>query len=55
MMLDWLGETESAKAIERSVGSVLRERRHVTPDLGGTARTSEVTDAILGELWTAVS
>ena len=50
MMLDWLGETESAKAIERSVGRVLEEKRAVTPDLGGTAKTSELTDAILADL-----
>lgn len=54
MMLDWLGETESSKAIERSVGTVLQERRHVTPDLGGTAKTSEVTDAIISELGLAL-
>jgi tartrate dehydrogenase/decarboxylase / D-malate dehydrogenase len=50
MMLDWLGESEAAKAIERSVGHVLEARRSVTPDLGGTARTSELTDAVLTEL-----
>ena len=54
MMLDWLGETGASKAIERSVGTVLQERRHITPDLGGTARTSEVTDAIIGELGLAL-
>ena len=54
MMLDWLGESEAAQAIERSVGRVLEARRFVTPDLGGTARTSEVTGAILAELGLAL-
>jgi len=54
MMLDWLGESEAAKAIERSVGRVLEQRKSVTPDLGGTATTSQVTDAILDELGLAL-
>lgn len=54
MMLDWFGEREAAQAIERSVGRVLEQRRSVTPDLGGNARTSEVTDAILSELGLAL-
>lgn len=54
MMLDWLGERDAAKAVERSVGRVLQARAAVTPDLGGTAATSGVTDAILAELGATV-
>jgi tartrate dehydrogenase/decarboxylase/D-malate dehydrogenase len=50
MMLDWLGEKDAAKAIERSVGRVLEEGSVRTPDLGGTAKTNEVTGAILAKL-----
>jgi tartrate dehydrogenase/decarboxylase / D-malate dehydrogenase len=50
LMLDWLGESEAAKGIERSVGRVLEARRVRTPDLGGTSRTAEITDAVLAQL-----
>jgi tartrate dehydrogenase/decarboxylase/D-malate dehydrogenase len=50
MMLDWLGENDAAKAIERSVARVLEEGSVRTPDLGGRSKTSEVTDAILAKL-----
>ena len=54
MMLDWLGEREAAKAIERSVGHVLAERLSLTPDLGGSAATSQLTDAIISNLGLAL-
>ena len=50
MMLDWLGETDAAKAIERSVGRVLEEGSVRTPDLGGSAKTHDLTDAVLAKL-----
>ncbi|MBV8599968.1 MAG: tartrate dehydrogenase, partial [Candidatus Eremiobacteraeota bacterium] len=54
LMLEWLGEAEAAKAVERAVGHVLSERRVRTPDLGGTSTTTEVTDAIIAQLGLAL-
>ncbi len=45
MMLEWIGETESAKSINRAVDSVLQQGI-VTPDLGGSYSTVDVSDAI---------
>ncbi len=45
MMLEWMGETESAKSINRAVDSVLQQGI-VTPDLGGSYSTVDVSDAI---------
>jgi tartrate dehydrogenase/decarboxylase/D-malate dehydrogenase len=50
MMLDWLGETTAARCIERAVDATLAAGRARTPDLGGSARTSDVTVAIREEL-----
>lgn len=46
MMLDWLGEQDNAKAVEDAVLKVLIEDRIFTPDLGGSALTDEVANAI---------
>ncbi len=46
MMLEWLGEVEAAQIIEREVTETLREEGPLTPDLGGTAKTSELAEAI---------
>jgi isocitrate/isopropylmalate dehydrogenase len=43
MMLEHLGRREEAAALERAVVRLLSDRRVLTPDLGGTAGTSEVT------------
>ena len=50
MMLDWLGEREGAEAIERAVMMILKEGKTLTPDLGGSATTVEVTEAVLEQL-----
>ncbi|KAJ4492912.1 mitochondrial NAD-homo-isocitrate dehydrogenase LysB [Lentinula edodes] len=47
LMLRHLGYTEAAHRIDNAVDSVLREGQLLTPDLGGTAKTQEVTDAIV--------
>lgn len=47
MMLDHLGETSVAGAIERAIDRVL-ERGPRTPDLGGTAGTEAFTNAVIG-------
>jgi isocitrate/isopropylmalate dehydrogenase len=46
MMMDYLGEKEAAMKIEKAVTDVLSEGKVRTVDLGGTAKTSEIADAI---------
>ena len=48
MMLAHLGEMEATRAVRQAVAAVLAERRIRTPDLGGTASTSEMAGAIAG-------
>ena len=50
MMLDHLGEGEAGAAIERAVARVLEHGAALTPDLGGSARTREVTAAVIAAL-----
>jgi tartrate dehydrogenase/decarboxylase/D-malate dehydrogenase len=50
LMLEHLGLIRSAGAIRQAVAVVLKERRVLTPDLGGTAKTTEVGDAVLAAL-----
>jgi methanogen homoisocitrate dehydrogenase len=45
MMLEWMGETEDAKSISRAVDGVLQQGI-MTPDLGGSYSTVDVSDAI---------
>jgi tartrate dehydrogenase/decarboxylase/D-malate dehydrogenase len=52
MMLDFLGQAGAAAVVETAVLDVLREHRNLTPDLGGTATTQSVTDAIVGRMTT---
>lgn len=47
LMLRHLGLGAHADVITAATGAVLREGRHVTPDLGGGAGTVEMTDAII--------
>ncbi|KAJ3723258.1 mitochondrial NAD-homo-isocitrate dehydrogenase LysB [Lentinula raphanica] len=46
LMLRHLGYADAAKRIDNAVDSVLREGQLLTPDLGGSAKTAEVTEAI---------
>ena len=48
MMLAHLGEMEATRAVRQAVAAVLAEGRIRTPDLGGTASTSEMAEAIAG-------
>lgn len=48
-MLIWLGEEEAAKKMMDAVEAVM-ERGIATQDLGGSAGTKEVTDAVCQEL-----
>jgi tartrate dehydrogenase/decarboxylase/D-malate dehydrogenase len=55
LMLDFLGETAAAARIDAAIRAALVEGRALTPDLGGSARTPEVTAAVLEALRTGVS
>ena len=46
-MLDFLGEQEWADRVLSAIETLLVERRTLTPDLGGSAKTSEIGAAIL--------
>ena len=46
MMLQHLGLPEAADAIESAIADVLAERNVRTPDIGGTASTTELGSAI---------
>ena len=50
MLLRHIGETATADRIEAALTVVLREKRAVTRDLGGTAGTRAMTDAIIENL-----
>ncbi len=46
LMLDFLGEKEAYKTVEKAVSEILKEGKYLTPDLGGNAKTYQVGDAI---------
>lgn len=46
-MLRHLGYGEGADRIERAVDEVIRRGECLTPDLGGTSKTSEVVDEVI--------
>lgn len=50
MMLDYLGEKEIASKINRAVENVVAKRKVLTPDLGGNAKTMDMTKAIVSEV-----
>jgi tartrate dehydrogenase/decarboxylase/D-malate dehydrogenase len=50
MLLDHLALTKSARAVRQAVASVLKAGKPRTPDLGGNASTSAVTEAVLASL-----
>ncbi|MEW6557594.1 MAG: isocitrate/isopropylmalate dehydrogenase family protein [Elusimicrobiota bacterium] len=47
LMLEYLGEKETAKKLENAVANVIAEKKVVTYDLGGSAKTSEMADEII--------
>ena len=49
MMLEFLGEKAVADLILKAIKAVTAAGRKLTPDLGGTARTSDVTEAIIAQ------
>jgi isocitrate dehydrogenase (NAD+) len=49
-LLDHTGDPARADRIKAAVESTLRERKTVTPDVGGTSTTDEYTDAVIAKL-----
>ncbi|MCI0422129.1 MAG: isocitrate/isopropylmalate dehydrogenase family protein [Acidobacteria bacterium] len=50
MMLDWLGEPEKAARIEVAVAQIIAEGRVKTYDMGGSATTLEMAEAVVTRL-----
>lgn len=50
MMLKYMGEMDAASRIEAAVLKVLKEKKSLTYDLGGSAGTSEMADAIISAM-----
>jgi len=49
-MLDYMGQDALAQRIQAAIETALRERKHLTRDLGGTATTEQYTDAVIARL-----
>ena len=49
-MLDFLGHADSSRMLLDAVEKVLVEKKCLTPDLGGTATTSEVGDTVVASI-----
>jgi 3-isopropylmalate dehydrogenase len=57
MLLEWLGRkhgqpkaVDAAKRIDAAMDTVIAEAKHLTPDLGGKASTSQMGDAVVRAL-----
>jgi len=50
LMLRHLGEEKTAARIRAAITLLLAERKHLTPDLGGSCTTSEITDALIDKI-----
>jgi isocitrate dehydrogenase (NAD+) len=50
MMLDYLGELDAAARLRGAIEQVYQAGRHLTGDAGGTASTTEFTDAVIQKL-----
>jgi 3-isopropylmalate dehydrogenase len=50
MMLEWLGESTKAQALEGAVAEVIREGKARTYDMGGTSTTLQMAEAIAEKL-----
>jgi isocitrate dehydrogenase (NAD+) len=50
LMLRHLGETEAADRIYAALEKTYKDKKHLTRDVGGTAHTSEFTDAVIANL-----
>jgi tartrate dehydrogenase/decarboxylase / D-malate dehydrogenase len=54
LMLEHLGETKSARRVMRAIEQVTANPKLHTPDLGGSATTNDVTEAVCAQLRAAV-
>jgi isocitrate dehydrogenase (NAD+) len=50
MLADYLGYKDAASRIRKAIGDILRAGHTLTPDLGGGATTTEMTEAILNAM-----
>ncbi|MFH1641858.1 MAG: isocitrate/isopropylmalate dehydrogenase family protein [Nanoarchaeota archaeon] len=50
MMLDELGQVKAAESVVKAIESVVKEGKVKTKDLGGTAKTTEMGDAVVEKL-----
>src|SRR4029079_15585388 len=50
LMLEYLGEAQAAKNLEKAIVEIIREGRSVTYDLGGNVGTREMGEAIIERL-----
>ena len=50
LMMRYLGDEHVANHIKHAVIVLLTEREHLTPDMGGTATTTELTEALIREI-----
>lgn len=50
LMMRYLGEEHIANHIKHAVIVLLTERKYLTPDMGGSATTTELTEAIIKEI-----
>lgn len=46
-MLDFFGYENWGSAVLKAIEQVMVEKKHLTPDMGGTAKTNEVGDAVV--------
>ncbi len=51
-MLRHLGEEQAANHIRAAIEKVFTEKKHLTRDVGGSASTTEFTDAMVDALHT---
>ena len=50
LMLEWLGETETAQSLEQAIADTIAEGKVRTYDLGGSNTTLEVAEAVAARL-----
>ena len=50
MMLRDIGHVDEGHRLETAIRAVIKERKQVTPDLGGTARTGQFAEAVIARL-----
>ena len=55
MMLDHLGEADASACLMGAIEQITADKRYHTPDLGGEARTDEVTTAVIEAIRSSAS